>query len=100
MGHISEALLLLLLLLTSYLALSRGQALNVCEYFFLSSSVSSHCFSLLVILRDEANIQAENGVETALKYLAGNNMTNINKRSMVTLSGEPVNAARDSEYLT
>ena len=36
---------------------------------------------------------------TAIKYLAGNNMGNINKQSMVGLTGEPVNAAGDSEYL-
>ena len=59
-----------------------------------------HSFTLLVIIRDEANIQAENGVETAIKYLTGNNMTNINKQSMVTLTGQPVNAAGDSKYLT
>ena len=37
MGHISKALLLL----TSYLALTWGQGLNVCEYF-LNSSLHSH----------------------------------------------------------
>ena len=75
--------------------------MNVCEYFLLSS----HCqlslfFTLLVIVHDEGNRQAENGVETAIKYLAGNNMGNINKQSMVSLTGDPVDAARDSEYLT
>ena len=99
MGHISKVLLLL----TSYLALTRSQALNVCEYFLPFSpslTVSSHCFTLLVIVHDEGNRQAENGVETAIKYLAGNNMGNINKQSMVSLTGDPVDAAGDSEYLT
>ena len=65
----------------------------------LLSTVSPHCFTLLVILCDEGNRQAENGVETAIKYLAQNNMANINKKSMVTLNGEPNKAAGDSEYL-
>ena len=41
---------------------------------------------------------AENGVDTAIKYLSQNNMANINKKSMVSLTGEPVEAARGSEY--
>ena len=48
---------------------------------------------------DEGDRQAENGVETAIKYLAQNNMANINKKSMVTLTGQPFKAAGDSEYL-
>ena len=39
-------------------------------------------------------------METAIKYLTQNNMASINKQSMVTLTGEPVNAAGDSEFLT
>ena len=39
-------------------------------------------------------------MDTAIKYLAGNNIGNINKQSMVTLTGQPVNAAGDSEFLT
>ena len=42
---------------------------------------------------------AENGVDTAIKYLSQNNMANINKKSMVTLSEEPFKALGDSEYL-
>ena len=42
---------------------------------------------------------AENGVDTAIKYLSQNNMANINKKSMVALSGEPFKDARDREYL-
>ena len=38
-------------------------------------------------------------METAIKYLSQNNMASVNKQSMVTLTGEPVNAAGDSEYL-
>ena len=38
-------------------------------------------------------------MDTAIKYLAQNNMANINKKSMVTLTGEPFKAAGDSEYL-
>jgi ionotropic glutamate receptor len=73
MGHISKAILLL----TSYLALTLGQGLNV------------------LIVCDERNIQAENGVDTAIKYLTQNNMANINKKSMVTLTGEANKAAGD-----
>ena len=47
----------------------------------------SYCVTPLVIISDEGNRQAENGVETALKYLAQNNRANINKKSMVTLTG-------------
>ena len=65
----------------------------------LLSTVNYHCVTLLVILCDEGNRQAENGVETAIKYLAQNNMANINKQSMVTITGEPNKAAGDSEYL-
>ena len=65
----------------------------------LLSTVNYHCVILLVILCDEGNRQAENGVETAIKYLAQNNMANINKQSMVTITGEPNKAAGDSEYL-
>ena len=60
---------------------------------------SYDCFSLLVIVCDEGNRVAENGVDTAIKYLSQNNMANINKRSMVALSGEPFKDARDREYL-
>ena len=38
-------------------------------------------------------------METALKYLAQTNKTNINKKSMVTLTGETENTTRDCEYL-
>ena len=38
-------------------------------------------------------------METALKYLAQNNMANINKKSMVTLTGDADKAMQDSEYL-
>ena len=93
MGHISKAILVL----TSCLALTLGQALNVCEYKYSLPS-SSHCFTLLVIVCDDGNRQAENGVDTAIKYLAQNNMGNINKKSMVTLTGEGSKAALDSEY--
>ena len=65
----------------------------------LLSTVNYHCVTLLVIVCDEGNRQAENGVETAIKYLAQNNMANINKQSMVTITGEPNKAAGDSEYL-
>ena len=97
MGHISKALLLL----TAYLALTLGQALNVCEYSLSSllSTVIHHCFTLLVIVCDEANRQAENGVETAIKYLTQKGLASVNKKSMVTLTGEPNKAASDSEYL-
>ena len=94
MGHISKAILVL----TSCLALTLGQALNVCEYKYSLPS-SSHCFTLLVIVCDEANRQAENGVDTAIKYLMQNGMASVNKKSMVTLTGEPNKAASDSEYL-
>ena len=33
-----------------------------------------HCFTLLVIVTEEGDRPAENGVETAIKYLAQNNM--------------------------
>ena len=62
-------------------------------------TVSSHCFTLLVIVCDEGNRPAENGVDTAIKYLTQNNMGNINKKSMVTLTGETENTTRDCEYL-
>ena len=65
----------------------------------LLSTVSPHCFTLLVIVCDEGNRQAENGVETAIKYLTQNNKANINKKSMVTITGQPFKAAGDSEYL-
>ena len=58
-----------------------------------------HCVTPLVILSDEGNRQAENGVETALKYLAQNNRANINKKSMVALTGDADKATQDSEYL-
>ena len=38
-------------------------------------------------------------METALKYLAQTNKTNINKKSMVTLSEDPFKAVGDREYL-
>ena len=62
----------------------------------LLSTLTSH--TLLVILCDEGNRQAENGVDTAIKYLAGKGLGSINRRSMVTLTGEPFKAAGDSEY--
>ena len=65
----------------------------------LLSTVSYHCFPPLVILRDEGNRQAENGVDTAIKYLTQKGLANINKKSMVSLTGEPFKAAGDSEYL-
>ena len=65
----------------------------------LLSPVISHCFTLLVILCDEGNRQAENGVDTAIKYLTQKGLASINKKSMVTLTGEPFKAAGDSEYL-
>ena len=94
MGHISKAILVL----TSCLALTLGQALNVCEYKYSLPS-SSHCFTLLVIVCDDGNRQAENGVETAIKYLDRNNMANINQNSMVFSTGEPFKTADDCEYL-
>ena len=42
---------------------------------------------------------AENGVDTAIKYLSQNNMANINKKSMVTLTGDGDKAMQNSEYL-
>ena len=65
----------------------------------LLSTVNYHCVTLLVILCDEGNRQAENGVDTAIKYLMQNGMGSVNKKSMVTLTGEPNKAASDSEYL-
>ena len=65
----------------------------------LLSTGSYHCSTLLVILSDEGDKPAENGVETALKYLAQTNKANINKKSMVTLTGDLENTTRDSEYL-
>ena len=62
----------------------------------LLSTLTSH--TLLVILCDEGNRQAENGVDTAIKYLTGKGLGSINRRSMVTLTGEPFKAAGDSEY--
>ena len=38
-------------------------------------------------------------METALKYLAQNNMANINKKSMVALTGDADKAMQNSEYL-
>ena len=64
----------------------------------LLPTVSSDCFTPPVIVCDEGNRQAENGVDTAIKYLAQNNMANINKKSMVSLTGEPFQAAGGSEY--
>ena len=58
-----------------------------------------YCVTPLVILSDDGNRQAENGVETALKYLAQNNRANINKKSMVALTGDADKATQDSEYL-
>ena len=55
---------------------------------------------MAVIVCDEGNRVAENGVETAIKYLAQNNMASVDKKSMVTLSGDPRRAAEDSEYLS
>ena len=100
MGLLSQTILVL----TSYLALTLGLGLNVCEYKYfvcpvLLNSGSYHCFTLLVIVTEEGNRPAENGVDTAIKYLAQNNMGNINKKSMVTLTGEPFGTAGDSEYL-
>ena len=57
-----------------------------------------HCFTLLVIVTEEGDRPAENGVETAIKYLAQNNKANINTTSMVSLTGEPEKALRDSKY--
>ena len=65
----------------------------------LLSTLTSHSFNIPVIVCDENNRQAENGVDTAIKYLAQNNMASVNKQSMVTLTGQPVNAAGDSKYL-
>ena len=65
----------------------------------LLSTLTSHSFNITVIVHDQNHRQAENGVATAIKYLAGNNMGNINKQSMVSLTGQPVNAAGDSKYL-
>ena len=66
----------------------------------LLSPGSYHSTStLLVILSHEGDRPAENGVETALKYLAQTNKANINKKSMVTLTGELENTTRDCEYL-
>ena len=63
----------------------------------LLSTLTSH--TLIVILCDEGNRQAENGVDTAIKYLTGKGLGSINRRSMVTLTGEPNKAAGDSEYM-
>ena len=65
----------------------------------LLSTGRPHCSTLLVILSDEGDKPAENGVETALRYLAQTNKANINKKSMVTLTEEAGNTTRDSEYL-
>ena len=65
----------------------------------LQCTGSYYCSTLLVILSDEGDRPAENGVETALKYLAQTNKTNINKKSIVTLTGETENTTRDCEYL-
>ena len=65
----------------------------------LQCTGSYYCSTLLVILSDEGDRPAENGVETALKYLAQNNMANINKKSMIALTEDADKATQDSEYL-
>ena len=37
----------------------------------------------LVVVMDEGNRQAENGVDSAIKYLTQNNLATINKKSVV-----------------
>ena len=48
---------------------------------------------------DEGNRQAENGVDTAIKYLAQNNLANINKKSVLDFmkDEEPSNAVGKGE---
>ena len=53
----------------------------------------------LVIVMDEGNRQAENGVDTAIKYLAQKNLANINKKSVLDfmMDEEPSNAVGKGE---
>ena len=47
------------------------------------------CMSVpLVVVMDEGNRQAENGVDVAIKYLAQNNMASINKKTVVDFMTE------------
>ena len=50
---------------------------------------------------DEGNRQAENGVDTAVKYLAQNNLATINKRSVVDFmtDDEPAQAVGKGEII-
>ena len=53
----------------------------------------------LVVVMDEGNRQAENGVDTAIKYLAQNNMASINKKTVVDFmtDEEPAKAVGKGE---
>ena len=51
-----------------------------------------------MIVTDDGNKQAENGVDTAIKYLTQNNIASINKKSVLSfMDEEPAQAVDKGE---
>ena len=61
-------------------------------------ALHSHLLFSLVIVTDDGNKQAENGVDTAIKYLTQNNIASINKKSVLSfMDEEPAQAVEKGE---
>ena len=61
-------------------------------------ALHSHLLFSIVIVTDDGNKQAENGVDTAIKYLTQNNIASINKKSVLSfMDEEPAQAVDKGE---
>ena len=69
---------------------------------FVSIEMSlSPCLNvtLLVVVMDVGNLQAQNGLDTAIRYLAQNNLATVNKQTVVDFlqDEDPSNAVGKGE---
>ena len=69
---------------------------------FVSIEMSlSPCLNVtfLVVVMDAGNLQAQNGLDTAIRYLAQNNLATVNKQTVVDFlqDEDPSNAVGKGE---